>query len=333
MSMIRGSAAAAPARMVLDEAATAEASARALGLAIPVFRPDRRREATMRLVMDGSPSMAVWLDMLDELRAVCERLGAFRDVQVHHLHRLPDGTPAVGNGPCPDTASRSGEQLRDPTGRALTMVVSDCAGPLWREGEAQRLLHRWAQCAPCVVVQPLPQRLWGRSWLPTERGTLARVDGAGGRLRFRPDRPPRAGRPTGGLVVPVLPPSAAALGAWARLVAGLGSGAVPAEVGRVLPGHPAAPAAAPRMARPPRELVRRFRSSASPRAVQLAVYLSATPLTLPVMRLVQRTMLPDSEPSDLAEVLLSGLLRRAGAPQQPAQQHLRQVRRLRVGQH
>ncbi len=42
------------------------------------------------------------------------------------------------------------------------------------------------------------------------------------------------------------------------------------------------------------------------------MYLSAAPLTLPVMRLVQRTMLPDSEPSDLAEVLLSGLLRRSG---------------------
>ncbi|MER5733907.1 SAV_2336 N-terminal domain-related protein, partial [Streptomyces sp. NPDC002138] len=302
------------ARAVLDEPATAEASARALGLAIPVMRAETRRESTMRLVLDASPSMAVWRDMFDELRAVCERLGAFRDVQVHYLHRLADGRPAVGTGAEaePEARMRSAELLRDPTGRGLTMVVSDCAGPLWREGEAQRLLHRWAQCSPCVVVQPLPQRLWSRSWLPTERGTLARGEGGAPHLEFRSDRPPRPGRPVGGLTVPVLPPSAAALGAWARLVAGLGSGSVPAEVGRVLADHPAAPVPLPRAVRPPRELVRRFRSSASPRAVQLAVYLSATPLTLPVMRLVQRTMLPDSEPSDLAEVLLSGLLRRSG---------------------
>ncbi|MFD3697485.1 SAV_2336 N-terminal domain-related protein [Streptomyces sp. NPDC058646] len=301
-----------PARTVLDEDATAEASARALGLVIPVFRPDTRREATARLVMDASPSMAVWHDMFEELRAVCEHLGAFRDVQVHYLHRLADGTPALGRCPVPAPGLRSGEQLRDPTGRALTMLVSDCTGPLWREGQAQRLLHRWAQCTPCVVVQPLPQRLWGRSWLPTERGTLTRIEGGGGKLKFRSDRPPRSGRPTGGLAVPVLPPGATALGAWARLVAGLGAGPVPAEVGRVLAGHPAAPAPPPAAVRPPAELVRRFRASAAPRAVQLAVYLSAAPLTLPVMRLVQRTMLPDSEPSDLAEVLLSGLLRRSG---------------------
>lgn len=300
-----------PIRTVLDEPATAEASARALGLIIPVLKAESRREATVRLVMDASPSMAVWQDMFDELRTVCERLGAFRDVQVHYLHRLADGTAALGRSPAPGAGLRSGDQLRDPTGRALTMVVSDCAGPLWREGSAQRLLHRWAECTPCVVVQPLPQRLWGRSWLPTERGTLSRVEGSGGKLKFRSDRPPLPGRPTGGLTVPVLPPSAIALGAWARLVAGIGTGPVPAEVGRVLAAHPAAPLPPPRAVRPPRELVARFRSSAAPRAVQLAVYLSAAPLTLPVMRLVQRTMLPDSEPSDLAEVLLSGLLRRS----------------------
>ncbi|MGW8782499.1 SAV_2336 N-terminal domain-related protein, partial [Streptomyces sp. NPDC055796] len=302
-----------PTRLVLDEPATAEASARALGLVIPVLRPESRREATVRLVMDASPSMAVWHDMFEELRSVCERLGAFRDVQVHYLHRLGDGRAAVGRGPGPGTRLRSGDQLRDPTGRALTMVVSDCAGPLWREGEAQRLLHRWAECTPCVVVQPLPQRLWSRSWLPTERGALTRAEGGSGKLCFRPDRPLRHGRHTGGLTVPVLPPSAIALGSWARLVAGLGTGPVPAEVGRVLADHPAAPLPPPRAVRPPRELVRRFRASASPRAVQLAVYLSAAPLTLPVMALVQRTMLPDSEPSDLAEVLLSGLLRRGQA--------------------
>ncbi|MFI1061214.1 SAV_2336 N-terminal domain-related protein [Streptomyces spororaveus] len=305
-----------PTRLVIDEAATAEASARALGLVIPVLRPESRRESTVRLVMDASPSMAVWQDMFEELRSVCERLGAFRDVQVHYLHRLVDGTAALGRSPAPGcvraSGLRSGDQLRDPTGRALTMVVSDCAGPLWREGTAQRLLHRWAECTPCMVVQPLPQRLWGRSWLPTERGTLTRPEGGGQTLTFRPDRPPLPGRPTGGLTVPVLPPSAAALGSWARLLAGLAAGPVPAEVGRVLADHPAAPLPPPRAVRPPRELVARFRSAAAPRAVQLAVYLSAAPLTLPVMRLVQRTMLPDSEPSDLAEVLLSGLLRRSG---------------------
>ena len=60
----------------------------------------------------------------------------------------------------------------------------------------------------------------------------------------------------------------------------------------------------------------RFRSTVSPTAFRLAAYLSAAPLSLPVIRLVQRVVLPDSRPAHLAEVFLSGLLVRVGG--QPA---------------
>lgn len=57
-----------------------------------------------------------------------------------------------------------------------------------------------------------------------------------------------------------------------------------------------------------RKLVERFRGGASPEAFELAGYLAAVPLVLPVMRLVQRVMLPRSGACHLAEVFLSGLL-------------------------
>jgi hypothetical protein len=56
--------------------------------------------------------------------------------------------------------------------------------------------------------------------------------------------------------------------------------------------------------------LKRFRSVASPQARELASYLAAAPLTLPVMRLVQRVMLPESRQIHLAEVFLGGLLKR-----------------------
>ncbi|MFD0774596.1 FxSxx-COOH system tetratricopeptide repeat protein, partial [Streptomonospora algeriensis] len=61
----------------------------------------------------------------------------------------------------------------------------------------------------------------------------------------------------------------------------------------------------------PRDRVRAFRSAASPTAFKLACYLAAAPLSLPVMRLVQEAMLPESTGAHLAEVLLSGLVRTA----------------------
>ena len=53
----------------------------------------------------------------------------------------------------------------------------------------------------------------------------------------------------------------------------------------------------------------RFRSIASPLARQLAGLLAAAPLRLPVMRVVQRALLPRSGQIHLAEVVLGGLFR------------------------
>jgi tetratricopeptide (TPR) repeat protein len=312
-------------RRTLDEAATAERSARA-GMLLPVFRAVERRETSIELLVDASPSMAVWDRMLDEVRQVCERLGAFRDVQVHRLHDGRDGPPLIGAGPRGRELLRPADQLRDPTGRRLTVLISDCVGPLWRSGQAHRLLHRWGRQAPVAVLQPLPQRLWARTRLPVEPGMLFRDENRGSRLRFvsaRRDASWEGGgldpAAEGALPVPVLPPNAAALGAWAGLLSGTGSAAAPGAVGWVRADQQPAPASCGRSADrssapPPREVVRRFRATSSPTAVRLAVYLAAAPLTLPVMQLVQRTMLPGSGPVDMAEVLFSGMLVRLDDP-------------------
>ncbi|MEU4208952.1 SAV_2336 N-terminal domain-related protein [Streptomyces sp. NPDC026206] len=304
-----------PAPGPLDEEATADCAART-GVLDPVHRPGGRRAASMQLLMDTAPSMAVWERMLEELRQTCAQLGVFRDVQVRYLHRADDGTPLVGTTASPGAPGdprrlrpRPADQFRDPTGRRLTLVISDCVGPLWQEGRAQRLLHHWALTSPLAVVQPLPPRLWPRTALPADAGLLIRDAGTGGRLRFEPGGYGPLPGP-GALPAPVLLPTRDALGAWARLLSGPGRTAVRGAAGWVLPGHPARPVPAPgeHAARGADDLLRSFRAVASPGALRLAVHLAAVPLTLPVMQVVQRAMLPDTGPMELAEVLLSGLL-------------------------
>ncbi|MER9702225.1 hypothetical protein NKJ31_29975 [Mesorhizobium sp. M0133] len=62
----------------------------------------------------------------------------------------------------------------------------------------------------------------------------------------------------------------------------------------------------------PRDRLFRFGASASGPARRLATYLATVPLSLPVMRLVQLVMLPESRHVHLAEFLLSGLVERVG---------------------
>lgn len=306
--------ASAPSRSVLDETATAERSARAGGLIMPVFRGVRRGDAILQCVMDASSSMLVWDRMFRELQQIFTQLGAFRDVQVRYLHEGPDGGCAVSRSADPVAAPlHSADRLNDPTGRRVTVVISDCAGPLWRSGQAHRLLHQLARLAPVAVLQPLPQRMWSRTRLPVTFGSLTRGEGPAGATQLKVTGDAGAGPAAhpGALAVPVLPPAADALAAWARLLSGTGSARISGAVGWVRADQPGAPAQRPGGALSSLQLLSRFRSAASPVAGQLAVYLAAAPLYLPVMQLVQRTMLPHSGPSELAEVLLSGLLRRS----------------------
>ncbi|WP_411090598.1 SAV_2336 N-terminal domain-related protein [Streptomyces sp. 049-1] len=296
-----------PVPRTLDERATAERAAES-GLVLPVLRTDRRREARLLLLMDVSTSTVVWQQALDELRQVCARAGAFRELAVQYLHEGPGGVPGCSSSPAPGGPLHAPEQLSDPTGRRVTLVLSDCAGPMWRSGRMQRLLHRWAATSPVAVVQPLPQRMWVRTHLPARRGLLHRREGPAGALEFLPDR---GGPERGALPVPVLALRRPSVEGWARLVSGATGQSLAAAAGWVRADHSASSApvrAAEELGGADR--VRAFWRPASPEARRLAVYLSAVPLYLPVMQLVQHAMLAGSGPDVLSEVLLGGLLRR-----------------------
>jgi hypothetical protein len=252
------------------------------------------------LVVDVAPSMVVWQHTADELRVLLERLGAFRDVRIRHLD-TDAREPA-------DVVARPG-----PGERRIVLVVSDCVGAAWQGGGAARLLERWSRTAAVAIVQPLPQRLWSRTGVPMERVWLragaAGTPNAGLSVRMRDraaERPP-------GVAVPVLEVDRGWLEPWAAMVAGAHR-EVPGMAlftGRPLAAPPPEDDAENGTEGPPSGLERvlRFRASASPKAVELAGYLAAAPLRLPVMRLVQGTMMPGSTPAHLAEVFLGGLLR------------------------
>ncbi|MFD6194298.1 SAV_2336 N-terminal domain-related protein [Streptomyces sp. NPDC060275] len=302
----------------IDEEATAERAA-VTGFVLPVARPGRSRRSDIRLLVDTGPAMAVWGQLVEELRQACQQSGAFAAVRVHHLHADAAGRAAIGPAAEPGHPPRlrSPDELHDSSGRSVTLLISDCVGTLWQSGGAQRLLRQWPRSSPLAIVQPLPPRLWGRTALPAEPGLLVRAAEFGGRLTFHPDDEPWDEPAAPATAVPVLQPTPEAFETWARLLAGTGPTSERAWAARTA-HHPAPAAPAGTVARGDEELVRAFRATASPGALRLAVYLAAAPLTLPVMQLVQRAMLPDTGPMELAEVLLGGLLRRLpGTGDQP----------------
>ncbi|MFF8293126.1 SAV_2336 N-terminal domain-related protein [Streptomyces sp. NPDC016309] len=295
-------------RTVLDEDATAERAAERRHW-LPVMAPAADRWFDVTLVVDTyGDGAAFWIPLGRALNGLLRRTGAFRDVRTYCLRPGADGRP--GLAPTLSSAAsspRAPGTAVDPTGRTVTLVLTDGVAPQWRSGALRAALREWASAGPTAVVQPLPDHLWARTALPPVpvrfHGTGRGVPGA--RLRYVPyGLGARAPEP-GDVAVPVLAATPEWLGPWAAAVAGGGcfDGAavlLPAD-GAVEPTDPGAPRAVG---------FEEFRASAQPRVFRLAACLAAAPLNLPVMRMVQSTMLPDSPVSDLAEIVFSGLLRR-----------------------
>ncbi|PSM41181.1 hypothetical protein C6Y14_22515 [Streptomyces dioscori] len=299
----------APVGQELDEAATAHRIAR-LGAApqwwLPVLRPMTERWLTLHLVHDTGPTMPVWRPLVRELHAALAQSGIFRTVELHRLEA--DGT-----------VRRPGSQESFADGRTVTLLLSDCMGPQWRDGPAGTrwygTLRRWSARMPVALVQPLPERLWRTTALPA---TTARITAPGPAApnsaydvdSYALDSYALGGLPPGILPIPVLEASAPWLANWSSLVAG--GGRLPGSVGLLGAGPPAAPvdergrSDVERLS--PEELLLRFRSLASPQAFRLAGHLAVGPVELPVMRLVQAAVEKNPRPQHLAEVILSGAL-------------------------
>lgn len=288
------------------------------GVPEAVTRAVRGRWLSLALVVDDGVSMVLWQRLAADIRAVMERAGAFRDVRVYGLDAR-SVTPSLHTSPYRHRGRPlTPEALCDPSGNTLVLVVSDGVGEAWRDGGMRQVMNRWGRRGPTAIVQTLPSRLWASTGIGARRWQVTTQRRGGPTHAWHvtdPDLPPDLVR-YDSVPVAVLPPTPAAVADWAGLVATPGGTALlplwdearPAS-GRILddaPNHAPDDDAA--------EVVLRFKEAASADAYRLAAHIAAvTPVTPPVMRLVQAALGPPTDLGHLVEVFLGGLMHESGA--------------------
>ncbi|WP_405912980.1 SAV_2336 family protein [Streptomyces sp. NBC_00963] len=297
-------------RTEIDEERTAAGLAETR-LADVVQRPVRERWLNLVLLVDDGLSMLLWHRLGAELRALLERLGAFATIRVLGLDTRTPHQPRLHARPFrTDGAELPLSIVNDPSGRTLLLVVSDGMGAAWRSGTMHELLAVRAARGPVAVLHTLPPDMWEASGISAEswRATTRRIGGANTSWEIADPVLPPGLADFDGVPVPVLEPTARSLRDWARLLASPGTTVeLPLLAG---PGRFGAVA-------PSRDLssVQHFRDAATPEAYRLAAHLAAvSPLSVPVMRLVQSAVPWKAGTSDLAEVFLGGLVRPHPAP-------------------
>ncbi|RDL05193.1 ribosomal protein S1 [Streptomyces sp. HB202] len=311
---------------VLDEEATAQATSEAACL-IPVWRPATKPRFSVDLVVDTGSTMAVWHHLAGELGTLLERHGAFHsvrqwamntDTETPTLARFRRRTPIGLSGPQP--SAHWHRPLKDTTGTRLLLVLTDAVGPAWYGPSLPVFLARQTSARPAAVLHVLPRRLWHRTAVQTQSVDARITDPARPvmqfRTRHRPTTPPASAGTSDTQApctrwLPVMEVHGSWLAPWAEHLGGRSTDWVP-MLATPLGDTPCPPREKENDAEgiSPEERVARFHVGSTPMAYRLACYLAAVPLSLPVMRIVQRALVPRSQQTDLAQLFVSGLIAR-----------------------
>ncbi len=287
----------------LDEEATA-ARAADTGLWMPVMRAARERCFDLSLVIEDCAVADLRRAAVSELTHIFRSYSGLRSVTAYRL----DGETGARLIELDSGAVHGVEHLRRRDPRHLVLFATDGISARWRDGRAQNFLHVVGAAAAVSILHLLPRRAWRHTLIGEPELAMYAPRAGDPNARFHALLPwwLDDGAAQGALPVPVLGLDPESAGVWARTMCARGG----ATVQGVLVSRAGALAneAEPALTAPA-ELVGRYRSMVSMEAYSLAVYLAMIdPLTVPVMRLIQRTMLPDSGDGELAEFVIGGLI-------------------------
>ncbi|MFE0711379.1 SAV_2336 N-terminal domain-related protein, partial [Streptomyces sp. NPDC058865] len=164
-------------------------------LPTPVLRPRRGRWLDLALVIDAHHSMLLWHDLVGELRRLFVQTGIFRDVRTWHLHGTgPDAGRSLSVARTPDGERRSVQEVSDPSGHRLVLVVTDTVASGWAEEDVARMLRQWSAHGPVALLNVLPRRLWDRGAVRPRSLPVRAVGPASPNTSWRVDVPARSRR-------------------------------------------------------------------------------------------------------------------------------------------
>lgn len=286
----------------LDVDLTVDAYAES-GILVPVMKSEPERWFDLVVITDRTPSMMVWQADIRSLISLLNGTGIFRRAWRWQL----DPTAATitdGRGEPVAVPARTADVRR------LVILISDFAAPAWDGTPPWQLVHALAADAPTVLVDPLPPHLWAHSGLDHPTAPVhAKAPGvSSGSLKFRLPLWLHTIAPEADwLPVPVAGFDATDIGRWARTLMradpeGTDAVLLNLDLLRTLPDDVRDEPSLP-------DTVDAFLHTASPEAARLAILCSPIErFSLALLHLIRHTCVPSATLSDLAELLVSGLI-------------------------
>lgn len=289
---------------MLDEAATVDRIASTLGTAWTLmFQFSRERTRNLVCILDRSPTMRFWHSTLERFQKVLWRSGAFQHIQIAYVDSF-SSTPCL----CSDaglTRSVSIEHLCRVSDRELVLFFTDFRSDPWLAESTVEMLRSWANYlgSRLSLIHMMPEHQWDRT--------------AYRKYACRSSNPTQSiTKQT--LVTTAFDPSS--MQVLSHQISGKRTLVCKAiEIPQKVLESDAeqrSELASPTLRAPIDEdemsatLWHRFSRFATEPAQMLARSMAAAPILLPLVRLLQRDLVPDSNRSHFAEIFYSGIVKR-----------------------
>ena len=300
-----------------------------------------RRWLDLVLVIEVNNSLVIWKQTIKELRKFLQSLGIFRHIETWGLkfnlsQLLPQEllfklivrvSPEFIQFLILSSQNQKGEKIEifhydDPqmrpyspefigatSGKTLILLVSDLVSSVWSRPETYTLLQEWGRKGMVNLLQLLPERLWLRTTLGQQKSLKLNASvrlTSNQNLTIIPSSKKQEISQDGEFKLPVLCLDPNILEEWSNLLMGVGNNQ---SVGYGIKPDNHRYSNFVQEEITATERVERFQQIASPNALRLAEHLSAVLVTLPVIRVIQYTMIPKFNQGHVAEVLMGGLFK------------------------
>jgi formylglycine-generating enzyme required for sulfatase activity len=309
-----------PTRSVLDIEATVTRIAEQ-DIWLPVTQPEPERWLDLELVVEETRSSFIWQETIAELEALLHNHGAFRRFRTWTLSNPetrensdPKKHPKLTRrkkGTITNYCEHSYRELISSNRRSVIILLSDCVSSIWQQEIIYKWLKTWAEKVPTTIMHLFPEKLWLSSEL-----------GFGYKVKFSAFNPGVSNSQLTcnedfdseqTLNLPVITLEPEYIKHWAKVIAGFGSSQTPGivlDLDFVFEQVKTLTPSQPQNSSIPETIVDRFLATASLTAQRLAGLMAAAPVSLPVVHLIQKTLLSKSTPVHVAEVFLSGMIER-----------------------
>ena len=289
---------------------------------IPVLKPALQRWLDVVLIVETSPAYGIWQKTIKEFKNLLLLQGIFRDVKCWYANF--EGDRLVFRSQ--QGSIRSPKELIILTGDRLILILSDCVSSAWYSDAWSDWIKYWGKYHPVTVLQMLPSSFWRRTalgqmdsvWLNSKMpGWLNRPCNQASIWNRESATPWDDEEISEAFPLPIVTLDPYALEVWAKGISGTSSTELAGVDLQALdyPGNNSTSSVTPESSE---QLFEQFMATASSTARRLAALLSAVPIQLPIIRLVQRSLLAmDSNAVHVAEIFFSGILHKIKDHQDP----------------